>query len=304
LVDEASAIPDAILDNIESGLSGEYIFVAYMANPTRPRGRFRETFQGERAKRWLTYNIDARTVDIVHRAHIQELLDDCNGDIEASSFRINVRGLFALVDYDQTIPQYLIDAACVRQAIWDDRAPIVIGADIARKGENKTVFLVRQRGTILEIQVFAKLEVDLAADYLIGIIQRYTRVVHGRVVAPDCFCDADGVGAGVVDCCTRQGYHVEEVRSALPAVAHQRYANRRAEMWFWARDWVKNEGCFDKTERWVEELLDQLGSVTYHRDNLDRIIIEPKESMLVSPDLADAFVYSFAEPRMLQAATW
>lgn len=310
LVDEASGIPDTILETIETGLTDSNVFIAYFSNPTRTSGRFRECFRGIRAQHWLSRNIDSRDVPIVSKERIQEQLDECNGDIEASSFRRNVRGLFPLEDYDQVIPQWILDMACERRYEHTNTARITIGADIARKGANKTVFVVRQDYQILEVLTYSKQEIDQSADRLMELMDKYRKEPNASSTLPrqhnpypQTFCDGDGLGIGVVDLCNREGYRVTAVHSATPALADDRYANKRAEMWYHCREWLRKDAALDVTAWYYSLLQAQLIDVFFYHDSQNRILIESKEDMLArgvaSPDMADALVYSLGlvQPR-------
>jgi len=73
------------------------------------------------------------------------------------------------------------------------------------------------------------------------------------------------------------------------------YANKRAEMWGLARDWLKT-GALDSDP----ELRDDLIGPEYGFDKYGRIQLEKKEDMkrrgLASPDQGDAFALTFAAP--------
>jgi phage terminase large subunit len=305
-VDEASGIPDAILETIESGATDEHVIIVYISNATRSKGRFRECFR-RFADWWVSWNIDTRNVERVSRASIQKALDEVNGDVEASSFRRDVRGEFPLEDYDQVIPEWIIEKACARTPDpYDHMEPVVIGCDIARKGRNKTVFTVRQGTSILEQVMFPKQETDITTDRLLEMISRYRTRANLRV-----FVDADGMGIGVVDGCNRQlsdahiRLTVEKVDSSLPAFRHKRYANRRAEMWYTCREWLVKEGVLSVTDT---VLTDQLTDIYYKHDDHNRLLIESKEDMIgrgvMSPDHADSLVYTFAGAILPRAGVW
>jgi len=82
--------------------------------------------------------------------------------------------------------------------------------------------------------------------------------------------------------------------------AHEngRYANKRAEMYFEAVNWIKRGGALPPDDN----LLAQLTATTYtYEKRGDRFLIEPKEMVKAklngnSPDEADAFILTFAEP--------
>jgi phage terminase large subunit len=302
-VDEASGVPDVILETIESGATDSSVIIVYISNATRSKGRFRECFR-RYAEWWATWNIDTRNVKRVSRASIDKALSEANNDVEATSFRRDVRGEFPLEDYDQVIPEWIIQETVSREpAPLRLGVPLYIGCDIARKGANKTVFTVRQETTIVHREVYNKQEIDVTADRLMDLMDHYNSYqLH-------VFVDADGLGVGVIDNCTRgrngRSYRVSPVNSAQTAIRHERYANKRAEMWYACREWLHKEACLSKEDT---ALHDQLTDIYYRHDNQNRVLIESKEEMIArgvsSPDLADSLVYTFAGNVLRRAGAW
>lgn len=293
LVDEASGVPDTILETIETGLTDQHIFLGYFSNPTRSIGRFRQCFLGgANAHLWETHNIDTRNVELVNQDRVKEILEECGNDEEASKFRINVRGEFPLEDHDQVIPEWIVRMAQERFREPLDDDPLIIGADIARKGMNKTVFIVRKGCRILRKVIYAKQELDVTADKLCELIDELKRLYPKEKATV--FIDADGFGIGVCDICKRMGYKVEAVHSGLPAGHTDRYTNKRAEMWYDAREWLRTIGCLDPKDK---SLANQLMGVMFSHDIENRIKLETKEEMqsrgFPSPDEGDALAYTF-----------
>jgi phage terminase large subunit len=74
-----------------------------------------------------------------------------------------------------------------------------------------------------------------------------------------------------------------------------RYVNKRAEMYFEAVAWIKRGGALPESA----ELLAALTQTTYTFQG-DRFLLEPKDAVKAklgySPDEADAFALTFAEP--------
>jgi hypothetical protein len=91
---------------------------------------------------------------------------------------------------------------------------------------------------------------------------------------------------------------VRGVNFGARAINDDRYANKRAEMWDSANQWLKSELPVQLVNN--DELLDDLCSVNKQYDSKGRLQLEPKEKVKErigrSPDKADAFVLTFAEP--------
>jgi hypothetical protein len=74
-----------------------------------------------------------------------------------------------------------------------------------------------------------------------------------------------------------------------------RYANKRAEMWGYLKEWCK-VGCLPDDR----ELCADLTAIDYGYDASDAILLEKKDDMrrrgLASPDDGDALALTFAYP--------
>ena len=123
-----------------------------------------------------------------------------------------------------------------------------------------------------------------------------------RQYEPDAvFIDVGAMGAGVVDRLHQLGYDVTEVNFAA-ASADERFANKRAEMYFKVRDWMQGGGAIPNEP----VLKSELSIVEYRFLPSGKIILEPKEKVKEkigkSPDTADSLVLTFALPVMPQGA--
>lgn len=95
------------------------------------------------------------------------------------------------------------------------------------------------------------------------------------------------------------GHIVTPVEFGATALAPERYANRRAEMWGEMAHWLQDsELPVDIPDS--DELHTDLCAPRYSFDTKDRLKLEPKDRMkqrgLPSPDLGDAAALTFAEP--------
>jgi phage terminase large subunit len=80
--------------------------------------------------------------------------------------------------------------------------------------------------------------------------------------------------------------------------ADPRYDNKRTEMYFEAVDWIRRGGALPPGPA-SQELIAALSRTTYSFRG-DRLLLEPKDQVKArlgySPDDADAFVLTFAQP--------
>ena len=182
----------------------------------------------------------------------------------------------------------MITAAIAREPVDDPLQPVIVGVDVARYGDDRSVIMVRQGGTLRDIRVYREIDTAQLTGYLCEVLNTL------RDEHPTTFIDAVGLGAGVVDQCRARGFTVNEVLSGVPASDSQHYENKRAEMLDRVRQWLESRGCLPAGYDWIAEIC---GPEYDYASG--RLRIERKEHMkrrgLASPDLLDAIAYTFAE---------
>ena len=302
LFDEGSAIPDVIYEVTEGALTDKdtEILWGVFGNPTRNTGRFRECFPGGRFHhRWNSRQIDSREAKLTNKTEIAEWVADYGED--SDFVRVRVRGVFPRAGVTQFIPSDLVEGAVDPKrdpdvTLYD---PLIIGVDVARYGDDKTVIRFRRGrdGRTLAPIKFRGLDNMQVAARIAELNEKHK---------PDAiFIDGGGPGGGVVDRCRYLRLPVTEVQFGSKAdrfsVGDQgtlQFANKRAEMWGLMRDWLKG-GMIDPDL----ELKADLTAVEYgyvFREGRDAIILESKDDMkkrgLASPDDGDALALTFAYP--------
>lgn len=292
LYDEASAVPDAIWEVSEGGLTdGEPMWFVF-GNPTRNTGRFFDCFNRSR-HRWITRQIDSRNVHITNKAQIQEWTDDYGED--SDFVRVRVRGVFPRASSLQFIPRDLVDDAMGRAIPTASGAEKIaaVGVDVARFGDDSSVVRTRSGRDAASFPVLRFRGLDtmqLAARVAEHI--NFLRKAGYRVVV---FVDGGGVGGGVVDRLRQLGYDVIEVQFGGKPSDAKKYANKRAEMWGAMKEWLAVGSLAPD-----EVLATDLTGVEYAFTVVDQIQLERKEHMkargLASPDDGDALALTFAQP--------
>lgn len=288
IMDEASGIADKVWEVAEGALTDsntEIIWIAF-GNPTRNTGRFRECF-GKWRSQWVTRQIDSRTVEGVNKEYLDEIVASYGEDSDFA--RVRVRGVFPRAGSNQFIPSDSVAEAQERVVELDRGAPIIMGVDIARFGDDKCVIRFRRGrdARTLEPIKWRDRDTHYSAQKIAETINQF----HPDAV----FIDGGGVGGGVVDMLKAWGYRVIEVNFGGSAGNEGDYANKRAEMWGLCRAWLPT-GAIDKDP----ELHDDLIGPEYGYDKDGRIQLEKKDDMkkrgLASPDDGDALVLTFARP--------
>ncbi|WP_347989745.1 hypothetical protein [Methylomonas sp. AM2-LC] len=292
LFDEASAIPDAIAEVAEGGLTdGEPMFFKF-GNPTRNSGDFHRCFHGQR-HRWICRQIDSRNVAITNKRQLQQWLDDYG--VDSDFVKIRVRGLFPSLSAKQFIATADVDAALGRELRQEqfNFAPKILTCDPAWEGDDELVIGLRQGLLFKILRVIPKNDNDI---HIANILARDEDEQQADAV----FVDA-GYGTGIVSAGTTLGRDWTLVWFAS-AAADAGCLNKRAEMWKLMRDWLKSGGCLPDDKVLYADLI---GPETVPR--LDgKIQLESKQDMkrrkLASPNRADALALSFAAPVTNKAA--
>ena len=186
-----------------------------------------------------------------------------------------------------------VDAAMRRPADPEAVAawPLVIGVDVARFGDDATVFFRRRGLTAFPPDILRKFSNVDVAHRLMACIEEYR---------PACVCIDQGQGTGVIDLVRALVRNPETVIVEVPfgsrALKPERFFNRRAEMWTSIRDWLRAGGRLPKNDA----LRAELSTPVYDYDAAGRLRLEAKdaikERLRHSTDLADALALTFAVP--------
>ena len=171
-------------------------------------------------------------------------------------------------------------------------SPLVIGLDIARAGSDKTVFCLRKGRWVMKFDVIKGYDTVEVADKLTNYI---TELHPARA-----FLDLGNSGAGVYDIMKARGFAgiVKGINFGGKAIQPDRYKNKRAEMYATANEWIKQELPVQLPND--DLLFEELTTIERVKVAGDTLQLEDKELFKKrigrSPDRADAFVLTFAEP--------
>lgn len=270
--------------------------------PTLTDRRGRATFIGTPKGRNLFYDIyrmAEKNPEMWFAAKYPVNLTDILDEDEIEDAKLSMPpSVFAreyMCDFSVEASNQLISLHDCEQSIARTEArkvgPVVIGVDVARFGDDRTVIIVRDGDVISEI--FARRGDDLMMTannvFKLASPERYN--------AQRIFVDGAGVGGGVVDRLKQMGMiNVSDVNSGRRAMDEQSFVNLRAECWAKMCEWLKTTGQIPD----MHEFVDDLCAPTFEYDLRNRIKLEGKDSLrkrgLPSPDLADALALTFAEP--------
>jgi hypothetical protein len=296
--DEASAIPPKIWEVTEGALTDENTEIIWLAfgNPTQNTGRFRECF-GRFKHRWITKQIDSRTVPGTNKTLINGWVSDYGED--SDFVRVRVRGEFPRAGSSQFIAGDVVADARKRDVGDQTKAYKILSVDVARFGDDQTVIGWRQG---LRAKTLDKIRgwdtIQVGRQVIMRIIQEQPRA---------CVVDGDGIGGGVTDYVRvylpeawqkavgsqlPKWFRIEEFHGgAVPGDGFM-YFNRRAEVWGKMRDWLVTGEIPDDPE-----LEADLTGPEYFHSNKNQIQLERKDDMksrgLASPDCGDMLAMTF-----------
>ena len=286
IFDESSGIPDKIWD-VAQGFFTENTpnrFWFAFSNPRRNEGYFYECFNAKR-NFWTTQSIDARQVEDTDKAVYEQIIEEYGAD--SPQARIEVYGQFPADGDDQFIPPSLVDEAASRPKYKDETAPIVLGVDPARSGNDSTVIVARQGRDIVAIKRYKGEDTMEIVGRVIDAIEEFRPAL---VVL-----DEGGLGYGILDRLKEQRYKVRGVNFGWKSSKPAMWQNKRAEMWGDMRQWLRTASI--PNERLLKS---DLCSPQYKTNSSGAIALEAKKDMkargLASPDAADALAVTFAYP--------
>ena len=260
-------------------------------NPTRNTGRFYQSMFGSQRHRWQGACIDSRSVKITNKERIQEWIDDYGED--SDFVRVRVRGLPPSRSVTQFVDKNTLYAAKDREPTEDSGAPVIVGVDVARFGDDHSVIITRvgRDAKSIPYKRYTHQDTQQLGHRVVEHVEWLTEQGYGYDIIN---IDGGGVGGGVVDFLKSLNYNVNEVNFGGKAQDSKKYANKGSEMWGRMRDWLENASIPSDIELEQELMGREYG---FARDG--QLMLEKKSDMkkrgLPSPDIADALALTFAE---------
>lgn len=283
IVDEASAVPEAVFEAAAGSMSGHSATTILISNPTRNSGLFYKTHH-ELASDWFRLHVSCINIPLVSSDFVRQI--EATYGRDSNAFRIRVLGEFAIADDDTLIAADLVDAAMSRDITQGDET-MVYGLDVARFGTDRTALCKRRGNVVVEIKHWGGLD----------LMQTVGAVVNeAKTDNPEEICvDTIGLGSGVADRLREQGFNVRDVNVSESSAMNPNANKLRDELWLSVKDWLATRAVKLPKD---DTLRHELVAPRYNFTSSGKVVVESKDSMkrrgMRSPDLADALCLTFA----------
>lgn len=288
VVDEASAISEEIYDTLVGNLTTAGSSLVQTSNPVRSSGPFYNLWANpENMKIWTLLTFTAFDAPRVADSWI-ELVKAEYGD-DSDFYRMRVLGEFPKASSESFIRTADAEEAIKHISLPGEykHFPKVMGVDVARFGDDATVFVLRQGPKILDIEKIRGLD---TMEVSARVVEYYHLHQPSTI-----YIDAIGIGAGVFDRCKELKLPVVDVIVSSKPNDPKRYSNLRSELWGLMREWLKNGADIPNDL----ELKNQLISMQYGYNSKMQIQLMSKRDLkkklgLESPDIPDAISLTMA----------
>ena len=289
IADEASGVPEQVFEAAAGSMSGHSAVTILLGNPVRSSGFFYATHT-RLANQWWTRKVSCTDSSRVSKEYVEEMA--IRYGEESNAYRIRVLGEFPKSDDDTVIPMDLLDSAKQRDVVGSKVAPMIWGLDVARFGSDSST-LCKRKGNEVTESIRRWRNLDLMQ--LTGAVVAEWEALEEPDRPQEILVDSIGLGAGVVDRLRELNLPARGINVSESPAMGTTYRNLRAELWYKAKAWLERRDCRLPQD---EQLITELATVRYKFTSNGKLQIEAKEDIrkrgLPSPDLADAFVLTFA----------
>ncbi len=288
IFDEASGVPNKIWTARAGGATDGEPMSFDFGNPTRNTGQFYENCVGDQSHRYTYRSIDSRTVQITNKDLINEWIEDYGED--SDFVKVKVKGVFPSQSSVQFINSDDVIAAASRTLPVDNRAPLIIGVDVARFGDNDTVILPRI-GEDVRSFPYKRYNGLNTMEVTDRIIQMISEFQHLGKKTTALFIDGGSMGGGPIDRLRQLGYNPIEIGFGTKAI-DRRYRYKGDEIWGSMRDAMRHL-CLPRDDDLKSQLIQREYAITPN----GLISLESKVNIKKrggdSPDIADALALTY-----------
>ena len=206
---------------------------------------------------------------------------------QSSVYQTRVLGQFPEEADDTLISLRDVEAAVKRQTQIPPETKPVMGVDVARFGNDKTVIVIRQGPRVLYIDELRKSDIVNTTGAVVTAALRYK--------VKDIIVDEIGVGAGVLDNLKAdRRFNAQGLNGSNSPSNTEKYLNLRAEVFDGLRQRFADGDISIPND---PELISQIASLTYKYNARGQLQLESKDLIRSvgrqSPDKADAIALAF-----------
>lgn len=296
IIDEAGGVPDAVAAAAKasranaSKAEGREAKLVLSGNPTQLEGPLYRAATVERPS-WYVIEItadpdDAKRTTRVDAEYARGFIKEYGR--EHPWVRVNIFGKFPLAQSNTLIGLDVASEAAKRVVPpreFLDSARL-LGVDVARFGDARTVIAARQGKCLFKLRVMRSMDTVAVAGQVAMVAEKWS---------PDAiFVDTVGVGAGVYDQLKNLQFNPTAVDGSGSPVS-ERWLNKRAECWGEMAKWAKTAMIPNDSE-----LIREMAAPTYWITAKNKTQLESKDDLrgrgIDSPDKADAVSLTFAMP--------
>lgn len=216
-------------------------------------------------------------------------IESYRNEVDANTFRREMLCDFSASGDDQLLSVDEVNSAMERVPQFDPRQefrPLMMGIDVARYGNDKSVIFFRRGNVAKQPIVVSKLSLYQFAEIVRNEYNRHK---------PDyVYVDSTGLGASIVDILSN--WHIPAIGVNFSnSPDDSKFKNKRSEMWYRLAQWITHGGTLAYDNR----LLQELAAPMYYIDDKGKIALEKKDDIKkrigFSPDLADALALTFTD---------
>ena len=325
IVDEASGVDEFIFNAIRGVITARNSKLLLIGNPHGYAGTFYDAFHKNR-KRFETIHVSAfdlpqfkaegitedniKDIEFNHYDDHDLEQDEFDEDYEpehqlglsspqwaidvfndlgpqSSVYQTRVLGQFPEEADDTLIPLRDVEAAVKRQTDTPTDATPVMGVDVARFGNDKTVIIIRHGPRVIYIDELRKSDIVNTTGAVVTAALKYK--------LKDIIVDEIGVGAGVLDNLKADNrFNAQGLNGSNSPSDNEKYLNLRAEVFDGLRQRFADGDISIPND---PELISQVASLTYKYNARGQLQLESKDQIRStgrqSPDKADAIALAF-----------
>ena len=297
LIDEASAVHEAIFNTAEGALTEESILVIMISNPTRNVGYFYESQRGKDIGAWERFKFSTIDCPRITDGYEERIIRKHGKG--SDEYKIRVLGEFPDVEqidddgYTPLVAQSDIveidEPKAMKNTIWIGTP--ILGIDPAGEGVDTTDWVIRDsfKAKLIKSE-------KTSTPKSIAAITRTIMGIH-NVKAEDTYIDSFGEGMKAAVELAKDGKDINAVNVGDQCKDDDDkilYLNQRALIYSRTKKWMRSGGELIRNKKWEE-----LCSIKFRRNERSRIQIMSKVKMKKkgyrSPNCADALSLTFFE---------